>query len=298
MDERQLASFIAVYRSGSLVSASAQLNISQSALSRRLGELQSQLGVALFERHGRGIRRTPDAERLFPFAQHALESCTAFRNAAMKPDTAAETVTITIAATPHTIEGVIASHVADYQRQRRNFKISFIEAGGAEIEQLVLSGEATLGISARPNVEAGLSECAIADLGFIAMSREPFSKRHMAKGIDIKDLAGRDLILLDRRFQARLVLDAALELFGLAPRIIHEGGSTGVIKSLAAAGMGTAVLLSSSTSELPTARVGARGTALSLELTAIWEPTTRWRDEVEDFVGSLKADWPRPGNGG
>ena len=36
MDKRLLESFVAVYRSGSLVEAAERLNISQSALSRRI----------------------------------------------------------------------------------------------------------------------------------------------------------------------------------------------------------------------------------------------------------------------
>lgn len=292
MDERQLRSFITVYRSGSLVSASTQLNISQSALSRRLAELQSQLGVTLFEAQGRGIQATADADRLFPLALNALDACSTLRNEAKQSDPSEELVHIKIAATPHTIEGAIASLSVSYRRARPNVEISFIEAGGAEVQELVLRGDATLGISARPDVETGLSEQRIARLDFVAMSQEPFSKRQSAKGVDLKSICKRDLILLDRRFQARLILDAAFRLSNLSPRIVHEGGSTGVIKSLAATGVGTAILLSNSISELPNARIIARGTQLGLDLTAVWEPATRWRAEVEEFVQMLRTDWP------
>jgi DNA-binding transcriptional LysR family regulator len=292
MDERQLRSFIAVCRSGSLVSASKQLNISQSALSRRLAELQSQLGVTLFEAHGRGIQKTADANRLFPLALNALDACSTLRNEAKQSSPSEEIVPLKIAATPHTIEGAMASLAVSYRRARPNVEISFIEAGGAEVQELVLRGDATLGISARPDVETGLSEQRIARLDFVAMSREPFSERQSLKGVDLKSIYQQDLILLDRRFQARLILDAAFRLLNLSPRIIHEGGSTGVIKSLAATGVGTAILLSNSISELPNARIVARGTQLGLDLTAVWEPATRWRAEVEEFVQMLRTDWP------
>lgn len=298
MDERQLRSFITVYRSGSLVSASTQLNISQSALSRRLAELQSQLSVTLFEAQGRGIQATADADRLFPLALQALEACSTFRYAANKPHSSEERVVIRVAATPHTIEGAIASLSVKYRRARPNVEISFIEAGGAEVQELVLRGDATLGISARPDVETGLSEQRIARLDFVAMAQEPFSERQSLKGIDLKSICKRDLILLDRRFQARLILDAAFRLLNLSPRIIHEGGSTGVIKSLAATGVGTAILLSNSISELPNARIVARGTQLGLDLTAVWEPATRWRAEIEEFVQMLQNEWPQASSEG
>lgn len=298
MDERQLRSFIAVCRSGSLVSASKQLNISQSALSRRLAELQSQLGVTLFEAHGRGIQKTAHADRLFPLALNALDACSTLRNEAKQSNPSEELVPIKIAATPHTIEGAMASLAVNYRKSRPNVEISFIEAGGAEVEELVMRGEATLGISARPNVETGLSEQRIARLDFVAMAREPFSEDQLLKGADLETICKQDLILLDRRFQVRLILDAAFRLLNLSPRIVHEGGSTGVIKSLAATGVGTAILLSNSISELPNARVMARGTQLGLDLTAVWEPATRWRVEVEEFVQMLGNEWPQASSEG
>lgn len=84
MNKRLLESFVAVYRCGSVVDAAELLNISQSALSRRLGELQSRLGVELFARSGRGIRGTSEANRLAPLAIAALESIRALEAAARR----------------------------------------------------------------------------------------------------------------------------------------------------------------------------------------------------------------------
>jgi DNA-binding transcriptional LysR family regulator len=291
MDERLLTSFVTVYRTGSVIEASEQLNVSQSALSRRLAELQLQLGVTLFEPSGRGIKRTADAERLLPLALRAWQSISDLKNAA-KADVGEVVIPITIAATPHTIDGVIASHVVSYQQARPNVDISLIEAGGAEIEQLVLSGKASIGLSARPNIEAGLSEQIITRLNFIAVSTEPFNQRQMRNGIDLKALCRRDLIVFDRRYQSRLILDAAIRLLNLSPKMVHESGAAGVIISLAAAGMGTGILLSNATTNLPTARIMTQGAPLGLDLTAVWEPTSPWRNEIEEFATSLKAAWP------
>jgi DNA-binding transcriptional LysR family regulator len=291
MDERLLTSFVAVYRTGSFIEASEQLNVSQSALSRRLAELQSQLGVTLFEPDGRGIRRTTDAERLLPHALRAWQSISDFKNAA-KADVGEVAIPIAIAATAHTIDSVIASHVVSYRRTRPNIEISLVEAGGAEVEQLVLSGKASMGLSARPNIEAGLSELVIARRNFLAVSTEPFSQRQMRHGIDLKALCRRDLVMFDRRFQSRLIIDAAIRLLDLSPKIVHESGAAGVIMALAAAGMGTGILLSNTTTNLPTARIITQGTPLGLDLTAVWEPTSPYCNEIEEFATSLKTAWP------
>lgn len=291
MDERLLMSFVAVYRTGSLVEASDQLNISQSALSRRLAELQAQLDIVLFQPCGRGIEKTAFAEQLFPLALKALESISDLKNAA-RVENREQVVHLKIAATPHTIDGVIASHVVRYQQTRPNIEISLIEAGGAEMEQLLLSGKASLGLTARPPVEVGLIDRSITRLNLLAVSAEPFSDRQTRHGIELKTLCRRKLVLFDRRFQSRHVLDAAIRLLDLSPRIAHESGSAGVISALAAAGMGTGVLLSNTTTDLPSAPILSQGIALGLVLTAVWEPTTPWRNEIEEFAESLKDAWP------
>lgn len=59
-----IRSFLAVLRHGSLLAAARHLNASQPTLGRHVAELERQLGVALFERTGRGLAPTDMALRL------------------------------------------------------------------------------------------------------------------------------------------------------------------------------------------------------------------------------------------
>jgi hypothetical protein len=54
--------FVTVCRLGSLSAAAAELNHTQSAVSRQIAGLERQLGVPLVERHARGVRPTPAGE--------------------------------------------------------------------------------------------------------------------------------------------------------------------------------------------------------------------------------------------
>ena len=51
-------SFLAALEHGSLLGAARALQASQPTLGRHIAELESQLGVLLFERTGRGLRPT------------------------------------------------------------------------------------------------------------------------------------------------------------------------------------------------------------------------------------------------
>lgn len=62
MDLRQLRYFVQIAECGGFTRASEILHVAQSALSRQMGHLEAELGVALFERTARGVRLTPAGE--------------------------------------------------------------------------------------------------------------------------------------------------------------------------------------------------------------------------------------------
>lgn len=69
---RQLQLLLALHECGSVVRASVQLDMSQSAATQALAELERVLGLRLFERHARGIRPTPAGQALIDAARGML----------------------------------------------------------------------------------------------------------------------------------------------------------------------------------------------------------------------------------
>ena len=72
LETRHLRLVVAIADHGSLTRAGHQLHLTQSALSHQLTDLESQLGVKLFERLGKRMAPTPAAERLIERARVAL----------------------------------------------------------------------------------------------------------------------------------------------------------------------------------------------------------------------------------
>lgn len=66
-------SFLSVLEQGSLLAAARQLQSTQPTIGRHVAELESQLGLVLFERTGRGLVPTEAARRLSE-AAHAMQS--------------------------------------------------------------------------------------------------------------------------------------------------------------------------------------------------------------------------------
>jgi LysR family nitrogen assimilation transcriptional regulator len=69
IDIRELRTFVAVARAGSVSRAAEQLRVAQPALSRQLHKLEDALGAMLFLRHGRGVTLTPSGALLLSRAE-------------------------------------------------------------------------------------------------------------------------------------------------------------------------------------------------------------------------------------
>jgi DNA-binding transcriptional LysR family regulator len=71
VDRAELRVFEAVARLGGMSRAAAELNTVQSNVTARIRLLEQELGVALFERHSRGVSLTAAGRRLLPYAESA-----------------------------------------------------------------------------------------------------------------------------------------------------------------------------------------------------------------------------------
>jgi len=81
MELVQLATFVAVAESGSFSRAAERLFTTQPAVSKRVRALEDDLGVALFDRLGRGIRLTEAGESFLASARRILADVRASREA-------------------------------------------------------------------------------------------------------------------------------------------------------------------------------------------------------------------------
>ena len=72
-----MRSFLAVIERGSLLAAARHLGVSQPTLGRHVAELERQLGVALFERTGRGLVATSAARAIADQARAMADSAEA-----------------------------------------------------------------------------------------------------------------------------------------------------------------------------------------------------------------------------
>ena len=100
MDFLELQSFVTICDCRNITEAARRLYITQPALSRRIRDLEKELGVTLFVRRSKGIEITEAGIRLYRDAVHMLEQRDRFSAKAMRLQRAAAG-TLRIAAAPY-----------------------------------------------------------------------------------------------------------------------------------------------------------------------------------------------------
>lgn len=74
MNTHDLVAFVAVVETGSIVAASARLNLTQPGVTRRVQNLEDLLGIALLDRQSKPLRPTPAGREAYEHGRRVLRS--------------------------------------------------------------------------------------------------------------------------------------------------------------------------------------------------------------------------------
>lgn len=133
--------FVTVCRVGSLSAAAAELNHTQSAVSRQIAGLERQLGVPLVERHARGVHPTPAGE---VFRRHALATLNEADRAVRAVRDVRDGVCdrpLAIGATPSLAAGIVPEAVRGLLRQAGPVRWSLRPGLSAQLHGHVIAGD-------------------------------------------------------------------------------------------------------------------------------------------------------------
>ncbi len=142
-DWNDLRFFLELSRQGKLVRAAARLQVDHTTVSRRIGALEKELDVRLFDKSPRGYQLTDAGLRLLPLAERIeSESNRLYQDIAGKDARLGGTVRV---AAPEALGAqVIARHVTAFRREHPGIEIELV----AETRRMSLSKrEADIAIS-------------------------------------------------------------------------------------------------------------------------------------------------------
>lgn len=231
--------FLKVVELGSVTRAASQLHLTQPALSRHLRTLEEDVGVELLMRHGRGVK--PTAAGLH------------FRNVAMEIIERISRLSDELGATANDPTGqlavglpmswariITADLIPQFLQTYPNVTLIVNEGSTTELRRalkarqldmaIMLYGESDAELHQEPLVKECVHVVGSKDQGF-----------EVSVGLDLKVLAGKQMVMLPQETYLRSKIDRELGEFGASANIIVEINSLTLL-SFVEQGLGVTIL--------------------------------------------------------
>lgn len=243
-DFADLEAFLAVKETGSFHLASEKLNLSQSAVTRRVQKLELALGSELFERTTRMVRPTLAAKRLQGRAEAILEDAQETARA-MRDESIVfahqRGLVVTVAIIPTVVSRLIPKALRNFREQGHSSRIRLLDFAANEVSEAVAQGEADFGVCSIPTLEANTAfETLFEDQMVLVLPTDsPLTAQTLVSWDMLED---KPLILPAKGTGNRLLIDEAAARARLTLKWTFETERSATALSLVAGGSGIALL--------------------------------------------------------
>jgi DNA-binding transcriptional LysR family regulator len=238
---RYLRYFVAAAETGQVSRAAVELNVSQSAVTGAIKQIESRLGARLFDRHSNGVTLTLEGSRFLKHAQNIVASV----NEALRVPTA---TTATISGTlrigvTYTVAGYFfPQYQARFTRSYPQVAIEMVEAPRAAIEEDLIAGSLDVAVLLTSNLK---NQTKLAHETLIRSRRRlwlPVDHALMDKSeIRLADVAREPYVMLTVD-EASQTAERYWRRANHRPRVIFRTSSVEAVRSMVANGTGVTIL--------------------------------------------------------
>ena len=240
IDLRRLEALVALHRTGTVSAAANALHYGQPTVSHHLRRLEAETGSVLLQRVGRGVRLTPDGERLARRGEEIL-ALLARAEAELSASTSLRSGQVRLAAFPSAAATLVPRAVTVLAERNPGLGLDLVEAEPPEAADLLRAGAADIALTFsypdQPEPDGVVS---------VPVHEDPLylvAPRGLDLGGDPLDLAR----FADTRWvtgceRCRRELLALCDQAGFEPAIAFASDDYVAVQSLVASGLGVTVL--------------------------------------------------------
>jgi len=235
---------LAIADTRSITRGAAHEHLALAAASKRLSDLESRLGVALFDRRARGVDLTEAGRALVRHIRslnaslHALESEVVEFSRGIKGH-------LRIAANASAITECLPADLAAFSQAHPGIRISLEDLTSAEVQAAVAEGRADVGIFVPPQHEARLTSCHYRDgeLAVLVPAQHVLARRRGASGgVRFDALLDFDIVGLHLGAAVHEQMRERAQALGRTLNVRLQVRGFDAIAQLVEAGLGVAVL--------------------------------------------------------
>jgi len=250
MELFQLRSFLEVAELGNVTKAAESLYLTQPAVTQQIRSLERELGIALFDRTGRGVRLTEAGEVLLEYARRSLAILDESRERITELHRG-EAGRLLIGAGVTTSIFHLPAWLRTFRERHPGVDVAVRTGRSREVATMALDREIDLGLVTSPVEHKDLRVIALFEERIVLVDNPRTCSiapggRPAGTGTrpyaTLEGLSAAPLILFPRGTGFREYLDRALADAGISPHVKMETDSVEAIKSFVAVGLGMSFL--------------------------------------------------------
>lgn len=241
----RLQTFVEVARRGSLSAAALQLSYTQSAVSQQIAALEAEAGVALLDRHARGVRLTSAGEALLSHAEGVLARLDA-AEAEIAAIAGLRGGLLRAASFPTAGATLMPLAIAMFRSRHPQVELTLAEGEPEQIAPRLAAGELDLALLFEFDQQDGVRS---GDLERVELLHDPMylalpggHRLARRRRLRLEDLRSEAWIQTSHQSAcARHVVQSCLAA-GFQPNVSFESDDYQTVQGLVAAGVGVALI--------------------------------------------------------
>jgi LysR family hydrogen peroxide-inducible transcriptional activator len=237
---RQLQYFVAVADAGRFIDAAERLNVSQPSLSAQIADMETEIGVVLFERGRHGVALTPLGADLVRRARLILRDAEDFRAAARRAE-GRLAGRLQLGVVPSVGPYLLPDAAKRLHGMFPDLRLAVREERTVDLGIHLSDGRLDAVISASADHPGMRSMALFREDLWVSMSPDDPLARE-TDPVRLRDLEGRELLSLGQGHGLSQITQDLARLSGARVSLEYEGTSLDAIRQMAVMGAGLAIL--------------------------------------------------------
>jgi DNA-binding transcriptional LysR family regulator len=236
----QLRYFATIAETLSFTQSAELLHLSQPALSYQMKRLEAELGVRLFDRHGRRIALTSDGELFLPLAQGVISRANeAVR--VLRDQSGVETGEVCMGSAPSIATYLVPNLLASFHQVFPRVRVALVEGGDLLLHQRVYTGSMDFAIVSHPGSPQSLDITALGSEDLLVVT-SPTHRVANRPAINLAELRDDDFVFPFSQYHLTVQVTEACRRAGFEPNVTYQAGSLESLKNMVREGLGVSIL--------------------------------------------------------